>query len=300
MCDTPIIFFIFNRPDVTARVFEAIRAIRPTRLLVVADGPRADRAGEVERCEQARAIVQQIDWPCTLEKRYSTSNLGCGRCVSSGIQWAFGSCDHAIILEDDCLPHPDFFRFCRELLIRYACDSRIAHIGGDAFHGNTIPMPSSYYFTRFPHVWGWATWRRAWEKYDFEMRDWPVLRDSGAMNRWFTDPVERAFWKESFDRVFNGQVDTWDIQWSYALLKQNRLAINPAHNLISNIGFGPEATHTRGKSWMSNLPLQSIGDIRHPSQISANAAADAWTFNVVFDGARFRRRNVDQAKGVRS
>ena len=289
MFETPIVFLIFNRPDTTARVFEAIRAARPTRLLVVADGPRGDRPGDSERCEQARAAALQIDWPCQLQTKFSATNLGCGKCVSDGIDWAFQHCETAIILEDDCLPHPDFFRFCDELLRRYADDSKVAHIGGDDFHGDAIASPGSYTFTRFPHVWGWATWRRAWERYDYTMRDWLQRRVDGSMERLFADPVEREFWRQSFDRVFSRQVDTWDIQWSYCLLMHDRLAINPSVNLISNIGFGIDATHTRGNSWMSDLPTQSLGEMRHPSVVSANAAADARTFEVVFDGAKFRR-----------
>ncbi|MGC1799486.1 MAG: hypothetical protein WA701_03795, partial [Solirubrobacterales bacterium] len=183
---TPVAMLIFNRPETTARVFERVREARPPKLLVVADGPRADRPGEAGRCREARAVVEAVDWPCELMTDYSEVNLGCGKRISSGLDWVFDSVEEAIVLEDDCLPHPSFFRFCEELLKRYRAEERVVHVSGDNFQsagraggavGRLLRLAGrswspSYYFSRYAHVWGWASWRRAWSDYDFEMTAW--------------------------------------------------------------------------------------------------------------------------------
>jgi hypothetical protein len=158
--NTPIAFFIFNRPDTTARVFEAIRQAQPSKLLVVADGPRSTRPGEAEKCAATRAIIDQVDWECEVLTNYSDVNLGCRHRVSSGLDWVFEQVEEAIILEDDCLPHPTFFRFCEELLEWYRHDHRIVAISGDNFQNGHQSGEFSYYFSRYVHIWGWATWRR--------------------------------------------------------------------------------------------------------------------------------------------
>lgn len=177
---TPVVFFIFDRPDTTARVFAEIARGKPPKLLLVADGPRPDHPGEAEKCAAARAVVEQVDWPCEALTDYAETNLGCRRRVSSGLDWVFATVEEAIILEDNCLPHPTFFRFCEELLERYRDDERVMRIsGGNHKFGRKIGT-DSYYFTRYAHVWGWASWRRAWRYYDVNMKSWMSATDKRA------------------------------------------------------------------------------------------------------------------------
>jgi hypothetical protein len=249
----PILFLIFNRPDTTARVFEAIQLARPARLYLAADGARKDRVSEQEVVNEVRRIVMQVNWPCQVFKLYRDSNLGCKRAVSSAIDWFFEHEEEGVILEDDCLPHIDFFLYCAQLLERYRDDERIGFIAGTALcdlraSGLTWGA-EDYVFTRYPSVWGWATWRRVWKDYDVSISGWPERRrDITALTH---NSRLTCINTALFDRVFAGGIDTWDYQVSYMLWTTSRLAIVPRVNLIENIGFGPQATHTTN----SNNPL---------------------------------------------
>lgn len=284
MVSTPVAFFIFNRPDVTAEVFGAIARARPRRLLVVADGPRT--AEEAERCARTRAVVERVDWDCEVLTNFSDENLGCRRRVASGLDWVFAEAEEAIILEDDCLPAPDFFPFCAELLERYREDERVMHVSGDNFQGGRSRTPASYYFSRYFHIWGWATWRRAWRHYDVGMRTWPESRD--LIRGLFEREEEADFWASIFDRVHAGQIDTWDYQWVYACWSQSGLAVTPDVNLVSNLGFGPDATHTREENGMARLPVESLGPVRHPELVIRHRAADDYSFDHVFGGLELK------------
>lgn len=167
---TPIALIIFNRPDLTIRVFSKIARAKPKTLFVIADGPRSDHPGDIKKCAEARSIIESVDWDCTVHKNYSDINLGCGRRLASGISWVFEKVEEAIILEDDCLPHPTFFRFCKELLERYRDDERIMQINGQNFQHKSMRTSYSYLFSYSNNCWGWATWRRAWQHFDMEMR----------------------------------------------------------------------------------------------------------------------------------
>lgn len=283
--DTPVLFLVFNRPDTTARVFEAIRAARPTRLFLAADGPRSDRPGEAERCQQARQIAMAVDWPCETRTLLREANLGCRGAVSSSIDWFFDQVEEGIVLEDDCVPDPSFFAYCSDLLARYRDDTRVMSISGDNFIGEHWRPTESYYFSAFTHIWGWASWRRAWAHYDVTMSDWPSQRDAGLLQRLFPAARHaRAHWAVVFDRVARGEIDTWDYQWAYAAWKQGGVNCMPAVNLISNIGFGNNATHTHdAEAQLANLPRQSLAfPLRHPTAVAAHTEADAWTSEHVF------------------
>lgn len=282
---TAILFLVFNRPDTTSRVFEAIRRAKPPRLYVAADGPRSGRAGEQQRCDAVRRIGTSVDWPCELVTRFRESNLGCKRAVSSAISWFFEHEEEGIVLEDDCLPDPTFFSFCDQLLERYRDDKRVMCISGDNFISSTWVPDASYYFSRYVHIWGWATWRRAWAWYDVDMKDWHG--DHGAAivdQRLPGEPRAAAHWKDLFSRVARNQIDTWDYQWTYACWGQGGLSCMPATNLISNIGFGEGATHTTSpESKLANLSVAPLGmPLRHPDNVEAHLAADRWTSEHVF------------------
>lgn len=281
---TPVAFLIFNRPELTARVFAAIAAARPPVLLMVADGPRDEHPNDKERTAAARAVIKNIDWPCEVLTNFSDRNLGCKQRVSSGLDWVFSQVEEAIILEDDCLPHPTFFSFCEELLERYRTDERIMTINGHNFlHGQRV-SPYSYYFSAYAHIWGWASWRRAWKFYDIELKLWPLLRQS----RWLEEIMGYAtvaeYWKKIFDGISAGLFKTWDYQWLFACWAQNGLAIAPSVNLVSNIGFGIDSTHTaRSDAMTSELAMSEIVfPLAHPPYLVRDRMADDYESRYVF------------------
>lgn len=280
---TPVAFIIFNRPDVTARVFAEIARARPPKLLVVADGPRADRPGEAELCRATRAVVERIDWDCEVLTNFSDANLGCRRRVAGGLTWVFEQVEEAIILEDDCLPDPTFFPFCEELLERYRTDERVAMICGSNFLHGRKPTPHSYFFSRFGHIWGWASWRRAWAHYDADIKLWSDLRETTWLSEMLGDELAARYWRDRFDSVRAGEIDTWDYQWFFTWWSQNCLAVVPDVNLITNIGFGEAATHTKtAVAAMSELPRDAMEfPLKHPAYMRMNREIDAYTFRQI-------------------
>jgi hypothetical protein len=295
--NTPVVFIIFKRPDTTERVFQAIRAARPTRLFVIADGGRNPE--EWEKCRKARAVIDGVDWPCEVLKNYADHNMGCRARAPSGIDWVFEHVDRAIIVEDDCLPDPTFFPYCEELLERYADNERIMNISGDNLqHGNRgFDCQDSYYFSRIPHVWGWATWKRAWKYYDINITEWPKTRDSRLLYRLFSDPAVAHRWEYLFQQYYEGKIDSWDGQWAYLCFMRGGLDINPRSNLISNIGFGPEATHSKAPDdELARLPTQPLEfPLKHPTAIAVNIQADEYTHRQIYNVNRtwyIRLRNL--------
>jgi hypothetical protein len=281
---TPIVFLIFNRPDTTKVVFEAIRKARPKKLLVVADGWRKDRPNDYSRCQKAREIVDTVDWDCEVLRNYSDVNLGCKIRVSSGLSWVFEQVEEAIILEDDCVPDLSFFQFCEELLERYRYDERVMAISGDNFQFGDQRTAASYYFSRYPHCWGWATWRRAWQLYDVEMSLWPEIRDGGWMRDLFPDYFERQYWRRIFERTYLNRIDSWAFRWTFACWMSNGLAVLPQVNLVSNIGFAQVATHTKGsQNRFSNMPAHTIQfPLVHPKHLIRDTQADARTYQAMY------------------
>lgn len=271
----PIIFIIFNRPDTTRQVFETIRAAKPEKLLVVADGPRTNRPGEAEKCAATREIVNEVDWDCEVQKNFSDTNLGCRLRVSSGITWAFDQVDKAIILEDDCVASTSFFQYCAELLDRYESDERIMMISGDNHLFGRATTSDSYYFSRYAHVWGWATWRRAWAKYDLNMTHWPEIRDRRLFDQYLPRLSERYQWESVFQSVYDGHIDTWDYQWVYSVWANSGLCVAPARNLVRNIGFHEAATHTTGDTIYSSLAAEELEwPLSHPATSLASFDKD--------------------------
>ena len=285
----PVALIVFNRPEPTARVFEAIRAARPGRLFVIADGPRADQPGEAEQVAAARAVTEAVDWPCEATRLYSETNLGCGVRPATGITAVFEAVEDAVILEDDCVPHPSFFRYCADLLDRYRHDERVMTVSGSNFQRGMRRGDGSYYFSRYPHTWGWATWRRAWRHYDFGASAWPAARDAGVLQATCGDPSEAAFWTEKMKSVHAGlRQDVWDYQWVLACWAQHGLAVIPNINLISNVGDGAAATHTNRRSWVMRQPVGDGGPTVHPKIVVPDFAADELTGVLFFAAKRHR------------
>jgi hypothetical protein len=280
--NTPVLFCIFNRPDLTRRVWNAIARQRPRQLLVAADGPRPEYPADGDLVQQCRDICRGIDWPCQVETFFRESNRGCRRQMAEAIGWAFAQHERLIILEDDCLPDDSFFRFCEILLARFASDERVMMISGDNFQ--PAPRgPFSYYFSRYSHIWGWASWRRAWQHFDLPMRTWPAFREAGRLREVGCDDEETRYWTGIFDRQHAGQINTWDYSWAYACWQRRGLTVLPQTNLVSNIGFRADGTHTRdpASEW-ANREVVPLRKMVHPAVISADLVADEYTWRHVF------------------
>jgi len=287
--NTAILFLVFNRPETTSRVFEVIKKIRPKRLYVASDGPRLSKINEVEKVNLVRKIATAVNWPCEVKTLFRKQNLGCKLAVSSGIQWFFENEEQGIILEDDCLPHLDFFYFCEKLLEKYRNDEKILTITGDNFQNGIMRGSNSYYFSKYFHCWGWATWRRTWDCYDGEIKFWPKWKQSADWINKFPDKIERKYWSSIFDKVYLNQIDTWDYPFMVSLWNKGGLNLIPNVNLVSNIGFGPEATHTISiNDKNSNLSVGVIGELKYSAEIEQCQIADKYTFNITFGGKNLR------------
>lgn len=273
---TAVLFLVFNRPEPTRRVFEAIRKARPRRLYVAADGPRPDRAGEAELCAEVRRIASNVDWPCEVKTLTREHNLGCKHGVSSAIDWFFTQEEEGIILEDDVLPQPSFFTYCEKLLPRYRYDDHVSMISGCNLLGKNFRSQDSYFFSRYMHVWGWATWRRAWSHFSVTMEGWPSFASSAKLDAVVCGRRNAArHWSKVFDDVKCGKIDSWAYPWVHAGWMNDMVAIIPSHNLVENIGFGPDATHTTG-AVPAAVREAGTGEmtfpLRHPERTSIAAA----------------------------
>ena len=288
---TPVLLIIFKRPEHTRRALATIVEARPPKLFVAADGPRND--AEIAACEQTRDVIRNADLPFEVITNFADGNLGCGIRVHTGITWAFTHTEELIVLEDDCIPHPSFFRFCEELLAQYRDDERVMHISGNNFVGAESRTPYSYYFSKYTHASGWATWKRAWQHFDWSMQRWPELRDAGMLEM-HCDPYERRYWLDIFDRISSGERDIWDYQWNYSMWSQSALAALPSVNLVRNDGWGPDATHTKDPiPWPD---VSDIGEIVHPPYVVRNALADTVQFDRNFGGAWMKSMDSPRAR----
>ena len=278
-----VVLMIFNRPENTARVFQAIRAARPGKLLVVADGPRQNVPEDLMKVALTRKVVAAVDWPCEVLINYSQKNMGCRLRVASGLTWVFEQVEDAIILEDDCLPHPSFFEYCNDLLEYYRDDEKIMHIGGNNFQNGKRRGWASYYFSKYTHIWGWATWRRAWQLYDAELVHWSE-HGAEVLARWCERPEERRYWAGILTMVLDGRINTWDAPWLYTCWANDGLSIVPAVNLVSNIGFGGNSSHTSdAQSPFAEMTTSDLKlPLRHPRQVSVDRDADLYTCNLSY------------------
>jgi len=273
---TPVVMIVFNRPELARQVFERVRAARPPKLLVVCDGPRENRPTDAERVKEVRKIFETcVDWPCEVIQEYAAENIGCMDRIQSGLNRAFELFDEAIVLEDDCLPELSFFPFCDELLSRYRNNERVMNIGGTNFIANHYRPGASYWFSHHPWTWGWASWRRAWQHNDFHLQGWDShqseLRASFASN-W-----ERQYWISTFDQARHDlrAADCWDFQWNFSCRVNGGVSIVPRYNLIENLGFGTDSTHTAGDMSRLAVNTQPLDfPLQHPSDIAVGRYAD--------------------------
>lgn len=281
---TPILFIIFNRVEPAARVFDAIRKVRPTKLFVAADGPRPECAEDIKNCALTRNLIAEIDWECDLKTLFRDTNLGCGLGVCSAVDWFFNQVEEGIILEDDCLPTASFFRFCEELLDRFRHDNRVMSISGNNFQAGKRRGDGDYYFSNYGLTWGWATWQRSWKYNDFNLVSFRDFKERNQMANVFPDKSVQKYWMSNLSDPEIIQ-KTWDYQWYYSIWRQNGLSIVPNVNLVSNIGFGSDATHTLRTVYLtsedrelSKLEAHELKfPLKHPSLVLCDMEADRFT-----------------------
>lgn len=287
---TPILFLMFNRPDTSIKVFEKIRQAKPKKLYLAVDGPR--KKEDEEKIKKNHEIINKIDWRCEVKTLFREKNLGCKIGVSSGITWFFKNEEKGIILEDDCLPHLDFFAFCENLLDRYSKDERVSVITGNNFQNGIRRGDASYYFSKYNHCWGWASWRRAWKNYKNLISFWPVWKKSSNWLKYIPDKVERKYWENIFNLVHINKIDSWAYPWMASVWFKNGLTITPKVNLVKNIGFNEYATHTTDKnSKFANIPTMELSYIRHSKKVAIDIEADKFCFDNHYGGKYLRFPN---------
>jgi len=296
----PLLFLIFNRPDTTRQVFDAIRRAKPKKLYIAADGPRLNRPDDTKLCEEARRLATNVDWDCQIETLFREVNKGCAIAVSEAITWFFKNEPEGIILEDDCLPDNSFFRFCDELLERFRHDQRVAIISGNNFQRYPPRDKSSYYFSLFNHIWGWASWQRAWSFYDHQMSAWPEIRNQDWLMDLLGCRKYAAYWKNAFNRTYCGEIDTWDYRWTFFCWREGMVSILPSINLVRNIGFGDTATHTRGshESGRSSGLRTMTFPLQHPAHRIVDRQADLYTMKTHFQQKPLPLRVASRMKQV--
>ncbi len=288
--NTPLLLLTWRRPDTLRKVINAIRPVGPSRLYIACDGPSPDRIGEYEKVLYTRHVIDtEIDWPCHIERLYSDVNQGCRLGVSRAITWFFGQVDEGIVLEDDCIPHPDFFYYCSSLLEYYRNDMRVWCISGNNFQDSDWEGCGDYFFSQIPMCWGWATWRSRWKYYDSDLSFWPFIRDNNLLNSIIADPVMRSYWYKIWQELWLfGKPDSWAYRWAFSCVISRGLTAIPMSNLVLNVGFDIDATHTVGRPILrpsNGLPSQPLS---HPFFLFSLLSNDLSIFNNHF-GGKWRR-----------
>jgi len=279
---TPIVLFIYRRSDNLERIIEVVRKAKPNEIYIISDGPKNE--SESKQVRKTRVQLERlINWPCKVHKNYAENNLGLKERFSTGIEWVFKTTDRAIFIEDDCIADPTFFKFCDELLERYKDDDRVMTISGNNFQFGSQKAKTSYYFSRYPHVWGWATWKRAWAKYDKDISDWPSHRQPSWLRDVTHGFIISKFWKYIFDRLYGGKINTWDYQLTYASFKNHGLNIIPSLNLVTNVGYGVGSTNIKKRNKTIGVPTSSMQfPLVHPKRFEADDIADHRIDNLVY------------------
>jgi hypothetical protein len=288
----PILFIVFNRADTASRVLDQLRIIKPTRIYFAADAPRVEKGvEEINACQSARNLINTVDWPCEVKIFYPETNVGARQFIGNAITWMFEYEEKGIILEHDCLPHVDFFAYCKATLDWYQNTEQVMHISGTQFKdiGKSVP---EIYFSHYNHIWGWATWKRAWQHYDLEMSGFSNFDVHKKIEQIFPSTTEQKYWSKKLRKAQNGQIGSWDYQWTFAIWNNKGVAVIPGSNLVSNIGFGAGAIHTKDEShFLANRPVYEfpIQQINKPGQITINRISEKYDFRKVFYPSIFKR-----------
>jgi hypothetical protein len=285
----PVALIIFNRPEATKQVIEVLRKVKIEKLFVIADGPRSDVSDDLDLCNKTRLVIDEIDWPCEVHRRFLKEDIGCGHGPAKGLDWVFERVDRCLILEDDCIPDVSFFPYCNELLEKYADDDRVMMISGNNHTLDKTTIFDSYCFSINTQTHGWATWSRAWNKFDFYIQDWPKLRSLKWLTHYLGNRRYANGWLTTFDEVFeeaksNPRCSYWDFQWTFACWKNSALNIIPSVNLVTNVGYGNDATHpTPIDHPLARLPADEMQfPLMHPTGIIRNYDVDIALRETVF------------------
>lgn len=290
--NTAVLLLVFNRPDTTRRVLGQIRKAQPKRLYVGCDAARSTKIGEDQVVEEVRTIVQEmVDWDCELHTLYQTQNLGCKLAVSGALSWFFEQEEMGIVLEDDCLPDLSFFSYCEELLLRFKDDESIFMISGNNFQRGNKVTPYSYYYSWLTHIWGWASWRRSWQKVDLEMKNWEAFKRNGGVSQIYPNRTYAKAWERTFERYLAGKYNTWDYPLLFASWWHRQLTVLPEVNLVSNIGFGGVNTHTSNdtQTKLSGIPAFELLNLLHNPIKKPNLVADYKTFRFYMFPSHMRK-----------
>lgn len=281
---------LFIRSETTEKVFEKLREIRPSRIFVAANGPRPGFPEDAEKCAAVRSVIDRVDWKCDVKRNFREVNIGMQPHWHLAISWFFEHVESGIILEDDCVPNQSFFSFSGALLEEYKDNPQIMHINGSNFQFGRKRGDGSYYFSEYPYVWGWATWRRAWQKYDNSLSTFPAFKASGVIDKIATCRKEKEYWIKFFEEIYSGKRDGSDVKWHYSVWANGGLSITPNENMIRNIGFGLDAGHTFLKDRIMDQEPVDIGPIAHPSgPIAPDREADRYTFDTVYSKTFFQK-----------
>jgi hypothetical protein len=254
-------------------LMEVLKSVRPLKVWLVADGPK--NSGEVELCQQARSEAETaIRWPCEVRRVYADANLGLKKRIETGLDQVFEREEAAVILEEDCHPTPNFFLFCEAMLEKYRNEPKVGAISGNCFLPKKQLMATDYYFSRYVHIWGWATWARAWKAYDRRRWAWPKQGFCKLFPK--AEKAEEAYWNRIFGRVASGELSTWDYCWISWFWMQDWVSITPAQNLVRNVGFGPDATNTRDVFVKTGMEREGLlcPPFKGPMEIKADEELD--------------------------
>ncbi len=270
-----VLFLVFNRPDVTTRVFAAIREAKPPRLYAAANGPREHHKDDHFKCVEVRNLItENIDWPCELYTLFRDEHLSACDAGSSAINWFFERENDGIILEDDILPHPDFFRFCEELLDKYADNEQVMHISGSNFNPARWYANADYYFSKYAISHGWATWKHSWQSYvndlaafDYFPSDIKIIPNEKERNRFvklFLQVRENA-----------DEFNSWDFQWLCSILHSGGLAVQTNINLISNLCLDAKVKRVMDRWKTVNIHTLKLPEtLVHPKEVKPDLEAD--------------------------
>lgn len=283
--DVPILIIVFNRPKLTQQVLDVIAKIKPHKLYIAADGPRINHATDADNCKQTRALFEDFSWDCTILKRFQTQNLGCKLAVSSAINWFFNHEEAGIILEDDCLPHIRFFDFVHQMLNRYEFNNQVMHIAGsNLLMGKKTKNQQDYYYSRYPNIWGWATWRRAWLNYEVDLSPAMKKLEKTNIRQLMPDYWQALTLVNYLKKVHLGKINTWDYQWMYTVLANKGFAVIPTENLVINLGFNMDSTH----QWEQDAVFKKVTYGNPPlewhakNQVNPNNYLDAYYFYNIY------------------
>ena len=287
---TPILLVVFNRPKYTELVFDAIRKQKPVKLFIAADGPRAGNLEDAEKCREVRRIVSNIDWSCEVKTLFRDKNLGFSEGERTAFEWFFDNVEEGIILEDDGLPHPDFFRFASEMLAKYRYNDQVMMITGNNFVPD-FKTDDSYFFSNFFAIWGWASWRRVWKQYDMNINSWSKPESKAKLKTLYTQKFMFKHMEKLFNDIYQKKTITWDAQLLYLCVMNSGLCVTPANNLVSNIGL--DGTHSEGHNQnLSTKEIYKDNKLIHPKLIAPSTAYDHIFYERSFYPAPFSFKKV--------